>query len=401
MELHKGDLFWEETRSETRYMQLNRDIEAEVLIIGGGMTGALIAHALVEDGHDVAVIDKRSPGYGSSNGNTGIIQYNSDKSLDLMIDDFGKARAVDFYRISLEAMQELGRIAGKLGDVGYKSTTSLFLAASEKDLPAMRRNYEALNLYDFPAEWIDKETLKTDYRLEAEAAILTSGDAELNPFKMVQCLHEHTLENGGRVYAETESKKIKEDKDGFLITTEKNHTIRSKVLILATGYEKGVVSDVEPYTERDTTYSLVTGKVDDFWGNSEMIWDSAEPYVYFRRTEDDRIIAGGFDEKGTRFSSERKIKKTTDDIMDRMKAYFPDLKAEPEHRWQSVFAVSRDGIPFIDRDRKNPDKYFALGYGGNGTCYSVIASMFIREYLKGNTHPKAYTTAMVDRKKTD
>lgn len=399
MKLHKGDLFWDETRSDAPYERLNSDLTTDVLIIGGGMSGAMIANALTEDGREVVVIDKGIPGYGSTDGNTGIIQYNSDKSLDLMIRDFGEKRAVDFYRISLEAMKELGRIAKEFPDVGYKETHSLFLASRRHDINAMKKNFDALAAHGFPADWIDRQQLQDDFGIEAHAAIRTASDAELNPFKMVQALHTQTMKNGNQVYCETEGMEILENKDHFVITTSRGHKIRANYLILATGYAKGVVPEVEPYTQRNTTFSLVTHKIDSIWNHGDMIWDSADPYVYFRQTEDGRLIAGGLDETGTRFSSERRIAKQAKKILKKMKEYYPPLEVSVDKCWQSVFAVSNDGIPFIDRDASHPNRYFALGYGGNGTCYSVIASMFIREYLKGKVHPQAYTTAMRNRKK--
>ena len=107
MKLHLGDLFWEETRTDADYLELNEDISTDILVIGGGMSGAAVSHKLTEAGFDVVVVDKGVPGYGSSDGNTGIIQYNSDKSLYEMINDCGEKHAVDFYKLSILCMDEL------------------------------------------------------------------------------------------------------------------------------------------------------------------------------------------------------------------------------------------------------------------------------------------------------
>ena len=398
MKLHSGNLFWDDTIKNAEYLELQGDNDCDVTVIGGGMSGALISHALIEEGLKVVVLDKRTPGYGSSDGNTGIIQYNSDKSLDIMIEDFGEQWAVDFYRFSLLAMAELGRIARSLDlDVGYEDTQSLFLASRKKDLKAMKKNYEALKKYDFPVAWIDKETLETKYHLKAHAALKTWQDAGLNPFKMVQALHTKNLKNGGRIYRNAEALAVEENAQGFIVKTEK-HRVKCKYLVLATGYEKDVVKLAEPYAERNSTFSLVTKPIKNFWGNKEMIWDSADPYIYFRATEQDRIIAGGLDQEGEELYDQKKIDKMAKKIQKQMQAYYPALDTEIDYAWQSVFGESKDGIPFIGRYPDNPNKFYALGFGGNGTCYSVIASMIIREYIKGNTHPYAYTTDIMTRK---
>lgn len=93
---------------------MKKDDKADVVITGGGMTGALIAYELLKDQYDIVILDKDVPGYGSSDANTGIIQYNSDKSLYEMIEEHGKVRAVDFYRLSIERIQLLHKIASEL-----------------------------------------------------------------------------------------------------------------------------------------------------------------------------------------------------------------------------------------------------------------------------------------------
>lgn len=394
MKLHNGDLFWDETRKDTEYLELKEDFEVDVLVIGGGMSGALISHELGSRGFDVAVIDKSTPGYGSSDGNTGIIQYHSDDSLPDMIENFGEKPAVDFYRLSILAMERLGEIAKSLPDeVGYKSTESLLLAAEKENVPTLKENNEILNRFDFPSEYIDKETLDNDYDIKAFGAVKTGSDAELNPFKMVQALHKDNLKNGVKVYKNAPTDEIIEEKDGFTVKSG-SYTIRSKKLVLAMGYAKDVYPVIEEALERNTTYSFVTEKIDEkLWGNEEMIWDDEDPYVYFRKLEDHRVIAGGRDEDGEELTSLENIEKETDKIYETICKYYPKFNAKITHRWQSVFGESKDGLPFIGKNKENENKYYAFGYGGNGTCYSVMASMIISDYLEGKEHQYAYTTA--------
>ena len=128
MKLHAGDLFWEETRDEAPYLTLEGNLDTEVLVVGGGMSGAMIANELTHAGHQVAVVDAAKPGLASSDGNTGIIQYCSDMSLDEMIGKWGQRHAVDFYTLSLEGMDMLAAMVKRVGaDVGYRAGHSLYL----------------------------------------------------------------------------------------------------------------------------------------------------------------------------------------------------------------------------------------------------------------------------------
>lgn len=395
MKLHAGDLYWDETKRDINFLKMDSDIETDILIIGGGMSGAIISYILGKTNKDIVVVDKSMPGYGSSWGNTGIIQYNSDMSIDEMAKRYGEKYAVDFYNLSLNAMKDLDKIVNELGeDVGYKSTSSLYLAKKAEDLPKMRANYEMLRKNDFPAVWISKDKLKADYMLEAEGAIMTSSDAELNPFKMVQSLHKKNLENGIKIYKECEIIKIDENQ-GFICYTKNGYKIKSNKLIIATGYAKDMYPPIEKLAKRDTTYSFVSRPIDShLWGNEEMVWDSAQTYLYFRKTEEHRLIAGGRDESGEDLKSIEEIKKNGEILLKSVMEYYPNLDTSIEYVWQSVFGVSKDGLPFIGRDENNPNKYFALGFGGNGTCYSVAAASIIKDFIEGKNHPYSYTTKL-------
>jgi hypothetical protein len=57
--------------------------------------------------------------------------------------------------------------------------------------------------------------------------------------------------------------------------------------------------------------------------------------------------------------------------------------------WAGTFGVSSDGLPFIGRHPGVPHTWFALGFGGNGTTFSVIAAEIIRNALLGRDDPDA------------
>ena len=149
------------------------------------------------------------------------------------------------------------------------------------------------------------------------SAIKTWKDAELNPFKMVQELHRNNLNLGGRVFKNSEVKRGVEKEVGFHVIVN-DYFIKCKHLIYATGYEKDMVKIAEPYIKRNTTFSLISEKLDDHWGDKEMIWDSDDPYVYFRFTEQNRIIAGGLDRNGTKLFGQKYNEKKCEEILEKI-----------------------------------------------------------------------------------
>ena len=398
MKLHAGDLFWEETRDEAPYLTLEGNLDTEVLVVGGGMSGAMIANELTHAGHQVAVVDAAKPGLASSDGNTGIIQYCSDMSLDEMIGKWGQRHAVDFYSLSLEGRDMLAAMVQRVGaDVGYRAGHSLYLVTQPDGIKEAQQQEKALTRHGFPAEYMEGDALHQRFGLNAQGAMRTARDANLNPYKIVQALHTDSMRHGAKVYHSARMTSYVKKADGFLVRIGRQR-IRARTLILAMGYAKDAYPPIEAQVERNTTYSLVTAPLKGpLWGEGDMVWDDRDPYTYFRITEDKRIIAGGRDRSGARLGGEAKIARETDKLYERVKSYFPPLEAPITHRWQSVFGESKDGLPFIGRDPQEPDLYFAFGFGGNGTCYCAIAAKLIAAFLRDDPHPLAYTTAFPRR----
>lgn len=392
--LHKGSNFWHSSTDKVNfYTQLKEDVDADVCIIGGGMSGALIGYQLAKDGMQVVILDKMQPGHGSSNGNTGIIQYNSDRSLADFIKIEGEQKAKDFYQLCHNSMLKLEEIVKELGeDVGYSKIESVYLTLKDEDYKMFQQELQALQAHNFPAQYVSENELKEEYDLVGKHGIVTQDDAMINPFKMIHALHHKNTEMGAKIYGNTYVAEVnKNRKDDFIeVISQENYKVSAKHVIFCTGY----LEEYDALKNRDqltSTYSMVTNPIEgSLWDKNRMIWDAEDPYLYFRVTEDNRIIVGGLDEETSQLSNLTTIHQKATELVEKMKQYVPQIEVTPHYCWQSIFGVSKDEIPFIGKDPKLENIYYALGFGGNGTCYSVAASDIISKQIKGEDHPFAY-----------
>jgi len=393
-ELHRGQLFWHTTTERAAfYPALIEDQACQIAIIGGGMSGAILAHQLSQASHDIIVVDKLQPGIGSSLGNTGIIQYHSDRALKDFIRIEGEQTAKDFYQLCHDAMKRLDRIIEDLGaEVGYQPLESVYITHEVKDASAFKQETKSLIEHGFPAEYLSREALARDCGLVGEHGLITRDDAMINPFKLIQALHEDSLRRGVKLFGNTIVKQVsrKRGQERITIETAEGHHIVAERVIFCTGY----LEDFPALKNRDqlhSTYSVVTQPIKGpIWPKRRMVWDAADPYLYFRVTEDDRLIAGGLDETTDELSDMTTILQRAEQLLEQVRSYYPSLEAEPYVAWQSVFGVSRDELPFIGQDPKLDQVYYALGFGGNGTCYSVAAADILSCLIEGREHPYAY-----------
>jgi len=119
-----------------------------------------------------------------------------------------------------------------------------------------------------------------------------------------------------------------------------------------------------------------------------MVWETRSPYLYFRTTEDHRIIAGGLDEEKDKLGDgDAVVHEKAGEIVKQIEAIFPDIDIRISYAWTALFGASKDGLPFIGQDTNQAGKYYLLGYEGNGTCYSMAGARIIYDLIMGNPNP--------------
>src|SRR4026207_2513859 len=97
------------------YPKLEKDIRTDVLILGGGISGALTAHYLVQEGIDSTLIDARTIGLGSTCASTSLLQYVIDTALHRLIQMIGTKAAVRSYKLGESAISKLETLAERTG----------------------------------------------------------------------------------------------------------------------------------------------------------------------------------------------------------------------------------------------------------------------------------------------
>lgn len=390
MNLKSGLPFWLIKNGLSKdYLRLEENIETEVLIIGSGITGALAAHFLCEAGVKCVIVDKRMASTGSTTASTAQLQYEIDIFLFELIEKIGEENAVKAYRKCLESIFTLQKIIKDFNiDGDFTMKSSLYLASDTKGAKDLHKEYETRKKYGLPVEFLDEKELKKKFNINRKAALYNNCSAQADTFKLCQALIHYHKENSGLVvYDHTEVISIENKKNFIVAHTEKKNTITAKKIIAAPGFESESLLD-EKVMKLNSTYVFVSKplKEEQLWNERCLIWETARPYIYIRTTEDNRIMVGGFDEPFQDPARRDKLmEKKTALIMKRFKKLFPESQIELDFYWCGTFGETKDGLPFIGEHKSHPNMYFALGYGGNGITFSVIAAEIIRDLYLGNT----------------
>jgi glycine/D-amino acid oxidase-like deaminating enzyme len=134
---------------------------------------------------------------------------------------------------------------------------------------------------------------------------------------------------------------------------------------------------------------LITEPIADLsgWREQYQIWETARPYLYLRSTKDGRMIVGGEDEPCAEcHRSPWWFRTKTRKLLTRARRLFPELNLEVAYAWAGTFSRTDDGLPVIAELQAHPGVWLALGYGGNGITFGMIAARLLAERLvKGSS----------------
>lgn len=395
MDLLSGQPYWfYKNGILDSFPALREDIYTDVAIMGGGITGALLAWTLSEAGIPVVVIEKRHIALGSTSGSTALLQYEIDTPLTELIELVGKKNAVRSYQLCVEAIyktQEIVKLLGK--DVHFSLKDSLYYASKKDDLPDLKKEYLERKNQGINVAWWEQDELRSHFpALKKSGAILSHDAAQLDPYKMAHALLNASVLKGAKVYDTVKVDVINHHKKGVTLHLDNGSQINAGKLIIASGYESQDYI-AKKVTRLHSTYAIVSKPImqdKPLWYKNALLWESARPYLYLRTTEDNRVLIGGKDET---FQSAGKRDRLLHSKSRQLAAVamkmFPDLPFFTDYEWCGTFAETEDGLPFIGGIKEHPNTYFALGFGGNGILFSVIAADIIRDAIIGKKNPDA------------
>lgn len=374
------------------YPPLTEDRSCEVVIIGGGITGALVAHFLMEAGVEVLLLDRREVGQGSTSASTALLLYEVDTPLHELMARHGPAAAVRAYEVCREALYKLEQVIAMLpDDCGFEWKQSLYLASEAADVPALEQEYRTRRANGFRLEWLERAEIEARFSFSYPAALLTAEAAQVDAYRLCHRLLARAATRGLNLYDRTEVVRYEHEGNQVILTTDRGCRVTARKVVLATGYETQQYLDL-PQIALKSTYALASTPLSAFpgWHERCLIWESARPYVYLRTTADQRALIGGEDEDFTSADArDARMAEKIQRLQQRFRTMFPDIPLEVAYQWTGTFAESPDGLAYIGEHPAFPNGYFALGYGGNGITYSLIAAELLRDHYLGHSNPDA------------
>ncbi len=392
---YRGLSFWHESVPDdlTARAPLPGDRDADVAIVGGGLTGLWTAWYLLERDPTlrIVVLEKEIAGFGASGRNGGWCSALFPRSTASLAATHGLDAAVAMRRAMIATVDEVGAVAASIGlDIDYAKGGTVSYARSAVQLRAAEAE-----VADAVRWGVDEVELWGADRTLASGALAATFDpacARIHPAKLVRGLARAVEARGAVIHELTEVLGM----EPGVARTDRG-TVRADAVVLAL---EGYTPTLAGHKRRVLPlYSLMIATEplpDATWEeigieHGQTFTDFRHLLIYGQRTADNRFAFGG---RGARYHWGSAIRESFDrvpTVFDHLRASLGELfpvigDAEVTHRWGGPLGVPRDWHASVRWDRAT-GLGSAGGYVGDGLSTTNLAGRTLADLITNTESP--------------
>jgi len=371
------------------YSRLRGAQTADVVIVGGGLTGCATAYACAVAGVKAIVIEADRVGQGSAGRSAGLLLPEPGPAFRDIEQAHGLrvARTAfdNWRRASLEAAALLRRLNIKCG---LEPVIPLVVSARD-DEKKLRREFDARSKAGVGGTWLTQSLFANLTVPEAPAAIRMRDAFTLDPYRACLGLSAAAASRGAAIFERSRVKTVKVARKHVEVIAEGGQ-IRASTVIIATGTATLEFRQLRRHFKRRESYLALTEPIPaavrrQIGSRDTTFSDTQDPHRRVRWTADDRILVGGAtqDETPERTRSAVLVQRTGQ-LMYELLTMFPVISGlMPEYGWELISGETADGLMYIGPHRNYPRHLFALGSGGGSVTGAFLAARILVRALQG------------------
>ena len=389
MQLMNGNFYWpKKTKIENVYPYLTKNTTCDVLIVGGGVSGAITAYYLAKEGANVIVAEKNIVGFGQTLASSAILEAQPEIEMARLERVVGTSHAKKLFKMTYDAIDEIEKICNDIDlDSSFERKNLIYFTSRFMQKSQIQREFETRKKVGIDGLLLDSHSI-IDMQ---NGILLKNASATVNPYLFTQGIFEllNKMPNV-RIFENTAIESITSKYENISSITNNNFEIVSDSLILTSGIDSLRYIDKIP-VEISKTYTLVTKPIKNYreLNLDFTARDSAAPHHYIRFTPEGRIIFGGEDARvNERFSDERYSSMVANDRYRRLKAQMEKMlygidDTVIEYAFNASICNTKDGLPVVDEIPNMPNCFCNFGFGTNGIVQSVIGANMLKNATKG------------------
>ena len=362
--------------------------QADVAVVGAGLTGLSAALHLARNGATVQVLERETVGWGASGRNGGMATTGMSIGYGEAADRYGFAAATAYFQAYDDAIDTVEKLVGEEGiDCDFARTGKLTLAAKPAHFEGLRKSQ------DLMAERLGREThLVSRSQLHSEigsdfyhGGLVDPKGAGLHVGKFVKGLAESAARLGVTIHEKAPVQEFRRlDGTRHELVTPRGVVRADRVLVATSGYTGRPFRWQQVRIAPVGSFIVVTeplGKevCDELMPTRRMASDTKNLLYYFRITPDHRLLFGG----RARFamSNPQSDEKSGRILREAMITVFPQLaNAKVDYCWGGLVDMSLDRMVHAGQQ---DGLFYSMGYSGHGVQMATHMGKQMAEYMNG------------------
>ena len=357
---------WTASTNKPQFEGLNGDINTDILIVGGGLTGILCAYMLEKSGVDYTLIEAKEICSGITKNTTAKVNVQHGLIYDKIIKKYGIEAAQKYYTANNNALTRYRRLCKEF-DCDFETKDAYVYSLSDKE--KIEKEIKAYNTIGAQAEFVEKIPLP----FEISGAVKLKNQGQIHPLEFL--------------YKISQNLNIKENTKLINLTPEYAETNKGKI-----HFKKAIITTHFPILNKHGSYFLKMYQHRSYVIAYECAQNVDGMYIddditglSFRNYDNLLLIGGGSHRTGKKGGNWA-------EISDFAKRYYPT--AREKYRWATQDCMTLDGIPYIGNYSKNtPNLFVATGYNKWGFTSSMVAAEILCDLVqeKSNEYSNVFS----------
>lgn len=370
---------------KSRFEPISKDLDVDVCVIGGGITGVTTAYLLAKAGKSVCILERDIIASHASGNTTAKITAQHGLFYDYLLNTFSADVAKGYLDANLDAISNIKNIIDNENiDCDFEFCDNYVFTNLESEIAKIKQEVLTVQSLGFNADLVNSVEAPVD----CLSAIRFPNQAQFNPLKYINGLLEKFISLGGMVFENSLVHDVKPEND-FYISTVNSSYVTSKYVVFACHYPFVNVPGfyfLKMYQEASHIIAFKTSKP-LFNG---MYINSKVPIISLRTALDSNnervVLLGGSNYK---VGTDDDISNSFTNLENLAKSMYPDC--EFLYRWKTQDCVSLDKIPYIGAFSSVwKNAYVATGFKKWGMTTSNVAANIICDGILGKDNKYAF-----------
>jgi glycine/D-amino acid oxidase-like deaminating enzyme len=375
--------------SRPGFSRLKGEIETDVVVIGGGLTGSLVACQFARAGIRTVLLEAGQVAATAALDSGWIVESPGVPSRELQqLQGLRAARRASeaSRRAALDVAAFLRRLDIRCD---LEPRQALLVATSPDQARELEREHQARAAAGLDAAWLAGRRVAAEARVEqSRAAIKTHSEAAFDPLRAGLGIVGAAVEAGASIFEKSAVRRVRARSKAIDVTTE-GGVVHAQTAIVATGAPKPIVPALQRHVRVAHTYLVATPELPRAlqakMASDAIVRDLAQPSHTVGVVIGGRLLVQGGDQPAVAPRLQDKaLVQRTGQLMYELSLMYPAISGVlPEYAWAAPRVTGRDGLMLVGAHRNFPRHLFALGLGSTGLSGAWLASRILLRHYTG------------------